>query len=316
MTPHDPRGFDAGVPGMSEEYGPYGFDPDIDTRDASQFPSAYRAVDFKDGRFGVFLVHRSTRVWWRLIAVFSTWERAERYAGVENDCMDGNFNAVDFKPIIPLEPINDVGTEEISPAPETLPPEPPTNIQSPLQAEGSPYAKLWTRDYSQTLPLSDRVCERPECGYRIPTKRAKHKLTKYCSPECAEIVTKERALAKKTAAPEAEPEPPATEDEIPTPDAPAPAEEAAPPSEGDTWTDDRVTTLRALVAEGLSYSEIGSRLGVTKNAALGKANRLGISPPAYKEPESAGTDQDEIARFIAERGVTKLPPDPRLEPKP
>lgn len=250
----------------------------------------------------MFLLHRDTREWWRLIAVFSTWERAERYAGIENDCGDANFKSgAEYKTILPLEPINQSGIEELSPAPSgLLPPEPPTGIISPLLADaGSPYAKLWTRDYSQTLPLSERTCERPECGYLIPAKRAENRNTKYCSAECAEIAMKERAAVKKAALPE-----------------PAIADAPMPTSDGDAWTDERVARLRELVAEGLSYSEIGKRLGITKNAALGKADRLGLSRPIDKDPEPVGAEQDEIARFIAERGVTKLPRDPRLDQTP
>lgn len=290
---------------MSDGYGPFGFDPDLDPRQTEPYPSAYRAVDLRDGRFAVFLLHRDTREWWRLIAVFSTWERAERYAGIENDCSDANFKSgLDYKTILPLEPINQSGKEELSPAPTELPPEPPTGIISPLLAdEGSPYAKLWTRDHSQTLPLSERTCERRGCGYLIPAKRAENRNTKYCSAECAEITTKERAAAKKVILPGSESEP------LPAADAPLPT------GDGDTWTDERVARLRELVAEGLPYSEIGNRLGVTKNAALGKADRLGLSRSVCVESEPVGAEQDEIAKFIAERGVTKLPPDPRLDQK-
>ena len=45
------------------------------------------------------------------------------------------------------------------------------------------------------------------------------------------------------------------------------------------WTDERVEELRALVAEGTPYAEIGERWGVSKNVPLAKANRLGIAHP-------------------------------------
>jgi len=66
------------------------------------------------------------------------------------------------------------------------------------------------------------------------------------------------------------------------------------------WTDERIDELKALWAEGLTTGEIGKRLGVSKNAVVGKAHRLGLkgrpSPikrtkpsrpaaPAPKEPE-------------------------------
>jgi GcrA cell cycle regulator len=43
------------------------------------------------------------------------------------------------------------------------------------------------------------------------------------------------------------------------------------------WTVEKIDELRALWTEGLSTSEIGKRLGVTKNAVVGKAHRLHLS---------------------------------------
>ena len=43
------------------------------------------------------------------------------------------------------------------------------------------------------------------------------------------------------------------------------------------WTDDAITRLRALWDEGHSTAEIGRRLGITKNAVVGKAHRLNLS---------------------------------------
>ncbi|MGB3720297.1 MAG: GcrA cell cycle regulator [Proteobacteria bacterium] len=44
------------------------------------------------------------------------------------------------------------------------------------------------------------------------------------------------------------------------------------------WTDERVEQLKRLWAEGLSASQIASRLGgVTRNAVIGKIHRLGLS---------------------------------------
>ena len=42
------------------------------------------------------------------------------------------------------------------------------------------------------------------------------------------------------------------------------------------WTDDVISRLKALWAEGLSTAEIGRRLGVSKNAVVGKAHRLSL----------------------------------------
>lgn len=44
-----------------------------------------------------------------------------------------------------------------------------------------------------------------------------------------------------------------------------------------SWTDERVTLLRDLWAKGLSASQIAVQLGgVTRNAVIGKAHRLGL----------------------------------------
>lgn len=56
------------------------------------------------------------------------------------------------------------------------------------------------------------------------------------------------------------------------------------------WTPERTAALIALWGEELSTSEIGRRLGITKNAVIGKVHRLGLpkrrqSPKA--EPETA-----------------------------
>lgn len=45
-----------------------------------------------------------------------------------------------------------------------------------------------------------------------------------------------------------------------------------------TWTLERVSELRKLWATGASTAEIGRRLGVSKNAVVGKAHRSGLAP--------------------------------------
>jgi len=44
------------------------------------------------------------------------------------------------------------------------------------------------------------------------------------------------------------------------------------------WTDEVIEKLRQLWAEGLSTAEIGRRLNISKNAVVGKAHRLNLSP--------------------------------------
>ncbi|HET8995583.1 MAG TPA: GcrA family cell cycle regulator, partial [Acetobacteraceae bacterium] len=48
------------------------------------------------------------------------------------------------------------------------------------------------------------------------------------------------------------------------------------------WADETITRLRELWSEGHSTAEIGRRLGVSKNAVVGKAHRLDL--PARPSP--------------------------------
>lgn len=55
-----------------------------------------------------------------------------------------------------------------------------------------------------------------------------------------------------------------------------------------TWTMERVQQLTQLWDEGLPSAEIGRRLGLTKNAVIGKVHRIALSPrvipPAPEAP--------------------------------
>jgi GcrA cell cycle regulator len=72
------------------------------------------------------------------------------------------------------------------------------------------------------------------------------------------------------------------------------------------WTDETIERLRALWAEGLSTAEIGRRMGISKNAVVGKAHRLNL--PA--RPSPIRRDASGAARPPAPRRVTgpTLPP--------
>jgi GcrA cell cycle regulator len=81
-----------------------------------------------------------------------------------------------------------------------------------------------------------------------------------------------------------------------------------------TWTAKRCATLAALWRLGLSTSEIGKCLAVTKNAVIGKAHRMGLPERPTSNPLSA-EDAAEIrsrlaagetySAIAADRGVTK-----------
>jgi len=52
-----------------------------------------------------------------------------------------------------------------------------------------------------------------------------------------------------------------------------------------SWTPERIAELEKLWAEGLSTAEIGRRMGVSKNAVVGKAHRLSL--PGRQSPIDA-----------------------------
>ncbi len=56
-----------------------------------------------------------------------------------------------------------------------------------------------------------------------------------------------------------------------------------------SWTPERIADLEKLWAEGLSTAEIGRRMGITKNAVVGKAHRLAL--PGRQSPIDASRRQ-------------------------
>ena len=63
------------------------------------------------------------------------------------------------------------------------------------------------------------------------------------------------------------------------------------------WTPDRIKTLMALWAEGVSTLEIGRRLGVTKNSVVGKVHRLGL--PKRQSPISSSPRTPRVIKTAA-----------------
>ena len=82
------------------------------------------------------------------------------------------------------------------------------------------------------------------------------------------------------------------------------------------WNDETIARLRQFWDEGLSTAEIGRRLGVSKNAVVGKAHRMVL--PA--RPSPIRRDGPATARASAPRRITgpTLPPLPAdcFEPGP
>ena len=68
----------------------------------------------------------------------------------------------------------------------------------------------------------------------------------------------------------------------------------------DVWTDDRIAKLKKLWTEGLPTGEIGKRLGVSKNAVVGKAHRLSLKSrpsPIRRALKKAEPKKEEVTVF-------------------
>jgi GcrA cell cycle regulator len=79
-----------------------------------------------------------------------------------------------------------------------------------------------------------------------------------------------------------------------------------------TWTSTRVEQLKTCIKAGYSCSQIAAEIGVTRNAVIGKLNRLGLSRPkviAAKEPERK-RDAWRPRTLTQHQILMKLPPAP------
>jgi GcrA cell cycle regulator len=68
------------------------------------------------------------------------------------------------------------------------------------------------------------------------------------------------------------------------------------------WNDETIARLRVLWAEGLSTAEIGRRMGISKNAVVGKAHRLLLA--SRPSPIRRDADGSRPARPAVPRRVT------------
>jgi GcrA cell cycle regulator len=57
----------------------------------------------------------------------------------------------------------------------------------------------------------------------------------------------------------------------------------APAQVEPTWTPERIAELTRLWEEGITTAEIGRRIGVSKNAVIGKVHRIGLTPRVITE---------------------------------
>lgn len=93
-----------------------------------------------------------------------------------------------------------------------------------------------------------------------------------------------------------------------------------------SWTDERVTVLKKLWAEGHSASQIAKQLGgVTRNAVIGKVHRLGLSgratpsrpvkrPPRLARPKPRFTTEAMPAAAVGQ--APARPQQPAAQPGP
>src|SRR5438093_5054168 len=78
-----------------------------------------------------------------------------------------------------------------------------------------------------------------------------------------------------------------------------------------TWTSERIELLKRCLHAGLSCGQIAREIGVTRNAVIGKMNRLGLSRPKHVISEQL--EQRRAARLAHPKTPgTWRPKHPRL----
>ena len=71
----------------------------------------------------------------------------------------------------------------------------------------------------------------------------------------------------------------------------------------DTWTAERVAQLKSGVNAGLSCAQIANEIGVSRNAVIGKINRLGLS--RGRSPAAGGAGRGRLVGGAAEQKKKK-----------
>ena len=71
---------------------------------------------------------------------------------------------------------------------------------------------------------------------------------------------------------------------------------------GNVWTDERLEELKKLWAQGLSISQIGEALGVSRNAIAGNAHRMGLPkrPSPISKPKA---EKPKVEPVVAEQDL-------------
>lgn len=85
------------------------------------------------------------------------------------------------------------------------------------------------------------------------------------------------------------------------------------------WNDDAITQLRSLWTEGHSTAEIGRRMGISKNAVVGKAHRLGLvarPSPIRRDPAAGTAPRPALPRRVSGPTLPPLSAVPPTAPLP
>ena len=80
-----------------------------------------------------------------------------------------------------------------------------------------------------------------------------------------------------------------------------------------TWTDERIDRLKTMWAEGATASQIAEDLGgVSRNAVIGKAHRLGLE--SRPSPVRPGEEKDKKAKLAAAAAPAAIPKSDKQAP--
>lgn len=83
------------------------------------------------------------------------------------------------------------------------------------------------------------------------------------------------------------------------------------------WTDERIGDLRRMWDEGLTASQIAESLGgVSRNAVIGKAHRLGLTPRPSPVKTSAELEKERAAAAAPSPDALAAPPEPTVAATP
>ena len=82
-----------------------------------------------------------------------------------------------------------------------------------------------------------------------------------------------------------------------------------------TWTDERIALMRELYAQGLSFSFIAAMIGgVSRNAVIGKAHRLGIKGRGQPRLQMPRSIPNNTGRRYRKKPPVELPPEVLTDP--